>query len=127
MEMILEHGAEVDILDSGGLTPLHFAARFKINQESGDVGRVVSTYKPAIMEDKDEVDQVDPAIHLLVQYGAEVNKKDRYSNRTIRFAKIIAFNIYQIWVDTSSLRCYERQHGGTPTACQVSCHRCRCW
>ena len=84
MQMILEHGAEVDILASGDLTPLHFAARFKINQESGDGVRVVSTYKPAIkevMENKDEADQVDPAIHLLVTYGANVNKKDRCSYR----------------------------------------------
>ena len=84
MEMILEHGAEVDILASGGLTPLHFAARFKISPESGDGVRVLSTYKPAseVVEDKDEYDQVDPAIHLLVQYGADVNKKDRCRSKT---------------------------------------------
>ena len=27
MELLLNHGAEVDILAAGGLTPLHFAAR----------------------------------------------------------------------------------------------------
>ena len=33
MGLLLEHGAEADLEAAGGLTPLHFAARFKISQD----------------------------------------------------------------------------------------------
>ena len=58
--------------------------RFKISQEGvKDVEVIKSSYKPKISNDE-EMDQVyehtleiDPAIHMLVQHGADVNMKDR--------------------------------------------------
>ena len=41
---------------------------------------MVSTYKPGLWDVDTGVkqrDAVDPAIHLLVQHGADTNKKDR--------------------------------------------------
>ena len=114
MGLLLTQGAKVDIQAPGGLTPLHFAARyfdkllmhpfmyihvhmdlkisfcslrFKISQEGvKDVEVIKSSYKPKISNDE-EMDQVyehtleiDPAIHMLVQHGADVNMKDRSVN-----------------------------------------------
>ena len=46
MKVLVEHGADVDISGNEGLTPLHYAARFKINPQSGskENNGLVSTY-----------------------------------------------------------------------------------
>ena len=75
MEILLSHGAHVDIKAAGGLTPLHFAARFKISQHQDQAG-LKTNYKAALEEENDNA--ADPAINLLVRYGADVNIKDRY-------------------------------------------------
>ena len=53
--------------------------RFKISPGQGET-KLVSTYKPGLWDVDTGVkqrDAVDPAIHLLVQHGADTNKKDR--------------------------------------------------
>ena len=46
MKLLVESGAYVDICGDDGLTPLHYAARFKINSQHEKKGssRLVSTY-----------------------------------------------------------------------------------
>ena len=72
LKLLLDNGANVNNTAVGGLTPLHFAARFKINHNLGSA--LTSTYNSS-GEHLD--DQFDPTIHMLVQYGADINKKDR--------------------------------------------------
>ena len=76
MEILLSHGAEVDIKGPGGLTPLHFAARFKISQHQDQTG-LITSYKPAMEHGEQSDNLPDPAINMLVRYGADVNMKDR--------------------------------------------------
>ena len=72
LKLLLDNGANVNNTAVGGLTPLHFAARFKINHNLGSA--LTSTYNSS-GEHLD--DEFDPTIHMLVQYGADINKKDR--------------------------------------------------
>ena len=44
MKLLVESGADVDICGDDGLTPLHYAARFKISPQHEKKGRLVSTY-----------------------------------------------------------------------------------
>lgn len=74
LKLLLDNGANVNNPAAGGLTPLHFAARFKINHNLGS--SLESTYQSS--EEDENEDQFDPTIHMLVQYGADINKKDRY-------------------------------------------------
>ena len=65
--------------------PTFLLIRFKISQDSSQSGdaKLVTTYKPGLEEYIEKVqgvkqrETVDPAIHLLVQHGADTNKKDR--------------------------------------------------
>ena len=65
--------------------PTFLLIRFKISQDSSQSGdaKLVTTYKPGLEDYIEKVqgvkqrETVDPAIHLLVQHGADTNKKDR--------------------------------------------------
>ena len=76
MELLLDRGGNVDITTPSGLTPLHFAARFKIAENDvGDGG-----------DGGDDGDDVDPAIALLVREGADLNLKDKYGLTPLHYA-----------------------------------------
>ena len=115
MRVLVEHGADVDISGNDGLTPLHYAARFKINPLSGskEKGGLVTTYliqehvkqvlefgryshdkiemKNDNLDDKDEFKNYDkkasdPLIEYLVKVGASINKKDKYGLTPLHYA-----------------------------------------
>ena len=71
LSLLVSRGAEVDITSEHGLTPLHFAARFKLAEGEGAA---------------DGEDDVDPTIALLVQHGAELNMKDKYGLTPLHYA-----------------------------------------
>ena len=115
MKVLVEYGADVDISGNDGLTPLHYAARFKINPLSGSKEKsgLVSTYliqehvkqvlafgkyihykiemKHDNLDDKDEIKNYDkkasdPLIEYLVKVGASINKKDKYGLTPLHYA-----------------------------------------
>ena len=49
--------------------------RFKISHNNTSGGVITNTHKH---EEGDHTEEVDPTIHLLYQYGADINKKDRW-------------------------------------------------
>lgn len=74
LSLLLSRGAEVNITSAAGLTPLHFAARFKIAERSGE-------------EERGE-EVVDPGIAMLVEHGAEINKKDKFGLTALHYASM---------------------------------------
>ena len=72
LSLLLSRGAEVNITSAAGLTPLHFAARFKISSRSGEGGG--------------GEEEVDPGIAMLVEHGAEINKKDKFGLTALHYA-----------------------------------------
>ena len=80
---MVEAGADVDIPGEDGLTPLHYAARFRISQLVAETGGLVSSYRPG-----GETDSAvrDPVIRFLAEQGASINQRDRYGLSPLHYA-----------------------------------------
>ena len=55
IKVLVKFGADVNIRGDDGLTPLHYAARFKISPQSErktSQGLLVSTYQPESLKDQ---------------------------------------------------------------------------
>lgn len=73
VQVLLQHGADVDAKDSMGLTPLHVAAQATVRSAKGVID---GPYQPSEREIEDLQEKIIKIMELLLSRGANVDARD---------------------------------------------------